>query len=493
MERSVQNVIGTWNELIPTTGNLSFDADNNIPAGAYDFESVLLHEMGHVLGLDHANLGSESGLSGSSRDYTRTEIGSDGSYNLNPGADGVIGSHDDVRGDDVNVNWFRRTDNNPFTTDASDVYDSSTYSVFSGDLPDGHLFSANGSRAVAALAGHANTESVMQQGIRTDEAQRTLTEDDVAGIRVGMSGLDGVQGTTDDYTINLSYAGLDSSADVLINFDNTVPFAATTGIGLLASSGHKQMYATGLHFNTSHNWFFNDEITQPPVPEPEPLLIGDTDGDGDVDTTDIITAYTNFTGPGAEDMTREQGDVDPHPDGDGDVDVSDIMLMFERFTGPNAPSDLSEPSSMLAAAQVADPIIPDLIYDAATGEVTLDPEGNVIQGYQLQTSTAGMLSANFLPALGGVVTATADELAEATLGPTGLSTVTSIGNVFPVGMNLVSLNSFLSTFTASVELGAPLVNFDLVVLNSPSVPEPSTYAMAISALLGLALLARRRR
>ena len=43
----VQNVVSIFNGLNSTTGNVSF---GNIPAGDIDFESVLLHEMGHSLG-----------------------------------------------------------------------------------------------------------------------------------------------------------------------------------------------------------------------------------------------------------------------------------------------------------------------------------------------------------------------------------------------------------------------------------------------------------
>lgn len=62
----------------------------------------------------------------------------------------------------------------------------------------------------------------------------------------------------------------------------------------------------------------------------------DADGDGDVDTTDIMTAFANYTGPigAAGGKTPAQGDVTPGPHGDGDVDVADIMAMFEAYTGP---------------------------------------------------------------------------------------------------------------------------------------------------------------
>src|SRR6185436_16298500 len=119
--------------------------------------------------------------------------------------DNVIGSSDDNRGDDVNLHWFRKSNDDPFTI-ASTV-DQTTYSRNVLDLPFGHNFTANADRTVATLLGHPNTEAVMQRGAFYDENQRSLTADDVATLRLGMSGLDMTAGTADDYTISLVYAG----------------------------------------------------------------------------------------------------------------------------------------------------------------------------------------------------------------------------------------------------------------------------------------------
>jgi len=103
---SIKNVVNTWNRLQPTTGNLVFGTNNNIPATAVDFESVVLHETGHCLGLAHPNAPTESGLTGNNRNFTKATKGVDGFFNLGSGADGIIGSNDDLRGDDVNLHWF---------------------------------------------------------------------------------------------------------------------------------------------------------------------------------------------------------------------------------------------------------------------------------------------------------------------------------------------------------------------------------------------------
>jgi hypothetical protein len=173
----VQNAVSTWNALAPTSPNLISGAANTIPSGQTDFESVALHEMGHCIGLAHVNLASESGLTDPDRNYTKSTNGVDDVFNVNTGSDGVRGSSDDVRGDDVNLHWFRRLDNNPFLVGGT--IDATTYARSSAALPLGHTFAANADRSVAVLHGAANTESVMQQGTYSDEDQRALAADDV--------------------------------------------------------------------------------------------------------------------------------------------------------------------------------------------------------------------------------------------------------------------------------------------------------------------------
>ncbi len=106
----------------------------------------------------------------------------------------------------------------------------STYSRELANLPPDDHYSANADQDVSALGryGVPNTEAVMQQGASYDEAQRTLSADDVAGIRYAMSGLNELQGTADDYTIHLIYAGLTSAANIVIGFNNSQTGFATT-------------------------------------------------------------------------------------------------------------------------------------------------------------------------------------------------------------------------------------------------------------------------
>ena len=270
-----QNVVNTWNGLLPTTGNLN---SVGISGTQIDYESTLLHEMGHSLGLAHVNLSTESGLTEPNRNYTKSTDGANNVFNLNAGVDGIRGSADDIRGDDVNLNYFRKADNNPVNIVAG-VVDSTTYSRNLADLPPGDNFSANADRAVAAALGFANTEAVMQQGAFSDENQRTLGADDVAGMLYAQSGLDEIAGTADDYTVFLDFVGLDAGADIVIDFDNAqTSFAESqSGGAFIGATDHVRITSTAIFLNTGFNWLFNQESKEEPpaipLDAPAPLWL----------------------------------------------------------------------------------------------------------------------------------------------------------------------------------------------------------------------------
>ncbi len=227
--------------------------------------------------------------------------------------------------------------------------------------------------------------------------------------------------------------------------------------------------------------------------------LGDSNCDGS-NLEDIQAAFTNFTGPGTTNWTtprtRAEGDV--HDDvlgattngtNDGDVDNLDIQTMFANFNpAPDAAGDV------LGAAGDGDPAIPDLIYDAATGEVVIDWEGNTLISYVLKNSTNSFIPGNHSTILlGSFTTATSNELSESTSFAEPGVTTRSLGNVFPTGLDLAGLQDLLTVNSIVLTLGGPQVPFDLVNLISiPPVPEPSTYVMAVLALVGLGLIARRR-
>lgn len=275
VEVSIQNVVDLWNDLTPSTGFLSFP----LASGEVDYESTLLHELGHSLGLAHVNMATESGFpSDPERNYTKSTDGvadatefNTADFDVAAGVDTVVGSSDDVRGDDGNLNYFNIATNNPGAIPLPATIDSSTYSRSLGSLPGGHLYAANGDRSVNAANGIPSTETVMQQGAFTTEIQRELSAEDVATIRYANAGIDEVVGGTDDYTINLIYVGEDGSADIVIGFDSAVSgfatsFSSGTGIafggvngGLHAAAVPSDTGASGVNiaFNETASWVFN--------------------------------------------------------------------------------------------------------------------------------------------------------------------------------------------------------------------------------------------
>ncbi|PTN11958.1 hypothetical protein [Nitrosomonas aestuarii] len=263
MEIPVQNAINTWNQQVPTTGNIKSD-ESIVPSRTFDFESVALHELGHCIGLAHPNMATESGLVGNDKNYTKAISGSNNRFDLDSGVDGIIGSSDDLRGDDINLHWFNRENNNPFVL--AEIIDITTYSLNLDDLPSGHQFAANGDRQVSLLLGLQTTEAVMQQGILSGESRRTLAADDIATLRLAMNGLDRLAGTPDDYILTLQYEGLTDDADIVFNFDNRASFAACSLTGFFLNDKHVVIQKGHISFNTGFIWFFNPELT-PPVPE----------------------------------------------------------------------------------------------------------------------------------------------------------------------------------------------------------------------------------
>lgn len=307
MEYAIQNNIAVYNQLTPTLDNLQRNGNNNIPSGSLDFESVALHEIGHCLGMSHVNLSSESQLTGSKQNYTKSTTGAgvstdpDKGYDLNAGADGVIGSSDDIRGDDENLIYFRRSNNNPFTIDT--VIDSTTYSRNLADLPAGHSYAANADRAVSTALGLPKTEAVMQQGTFFDEAQRTLGHDDVATLRYAQSGVDELEsGAADNYTTVLEYGGISNT-----NCDITVSFTATSSLafcqvgGTFVGSNHFSITTASIEFGDSFSWFFN---TPPANTAPVLNTIGNqslVEGDNlvvNISATDVDAGDTLSFSPG---------------------------------------------------------------------------------------------------------------------------------------------------------------------------------------------------
>ena len=252
-EQPLKNAIARWNRLRASSSNIR---DAILPDNKIDFESVAVHELGHCNGLGHPNLGSSVGGEGSAA--TAAAKGPNNRYDLNPGFDGVYGTDDDERGDDENLYVFNQRTNNPFTLPP--VIDGTSYSRDLGRLPARDLFPVNARRGLSAQFGSPNTEAVMQNDIFPGQTIRSVQHDDVATIRYAMSGLDGTQGTADDYRIRMNYAAPGTAdCNITVEYNSTETAAASCVVRGQRRNGNSAVYINSgtIYFNEEVDWFYN--------------------------------------------------------------------------------------------------------------------------------------------------------------------------------------------------------------------------------------------
>lgn len=269
----VQNAIDKLNLLVATEGNVRTGNDNDIANNQIDFESVFIHELGHCTGLAHINAASESGLPGNDSNYTRATDGANNTFDINRGPDNIIGSGDDVRGDDENLHWFFIGDNNPFALPTTPQ--AGTYSLDLNDLPPGDSFPANADRTVStSVFGIERTEGIMQQLSFSGEIQRALSADEVATYLHAQTGIDRQAGTADDYTMRVTYGGItaDTTCDVNVAFDNNETGFAVCQTGGRGLSGANAVVTTANTFyNTGSNWTYTAQRS--PLPGVDNLTV----------------------------------------------------------------------------------------------------------------------------------------------------------------------------------------------------------------------------
>ena len=272
IEIPAANIAKEINFFQTASPNLIFGGANDVPGGTVDFESLTLHELGHCIGLAHPNLGVQPGVESENTDFTISTDGANNVFDINileppedvdstaEGGDSVIGSADDQRGDDVNLNWFEVDVNNPFLTLNNPT--AANYSRDLADLPNADDYVSNAGRAVGSLLGVSNTEAVMQQGQFFDEDQRRLQADDVTALRYAMLGLDGLPNTGDDYTIRMVYGGIatdTSDCDIVIE-SNTTGFGSCSVGGFTYGGFPNNVVISGATYRYNQNfntWHFN--------------------------------------------------------------------------------------------------------------------------------------------------------------------------------------------------------------------------------------------
>ena len=212
---------------------------------------------------------------------------------------------------------------------------------------------------------------------------------------------------------------------------------------------------------------------------------GDFDEDGDVDSNDRTIQVSNWTGaavPGTFSKTFNEGDCD----GDGDVDTSDQTSTILNWTGAQTAGNTTDGGDA------------DLIYDPATGNVTLDASD----------TSSGLFISFVLGADDGMRPENLTESAPGNAGPffdvgtntdaktfqigqtdplnQGAGPEINLGDIFPAGLDLAGLADYLTLANYASELGAG-GELDLIV----KIPEPSSIALLLLGVLGL--VARRRK
>jgi hypothetical protein len=267
---TAEHIAAIWTSLLIWDENL--EPSLEIPRlGGTDFFGTLIHEFGHTLGLAHPTLIPRGqNLARGEGKFTTAEPGPNGKLDLDQGEDGLRGSADDERGDDVNAVFFKKADNDPYTLPESGIIDSTTYSREVEDLPEGDRSPNVSSREIARkVFALESTEGMMVSGgsLIPGQVRRGLSADDIAGIRYAMSGLDEIQGTRDDYTLKVEYVGIDDDADVMIRFDMPSGFAAAFVGTRPLSETHKAMGMNRIiNYNPkmpgNRKWFF---------PQPDPI------------------------------------------------------------------------------------------------------------------------------------------------------------------------------------------------------------------------------
>ena len=194
---------------------------------------------------------------------------------------------------------------------------------------------------------------------------------------------------------------------------------------------------------------------RPYVLDVESTLHGDVDYDDDVDADDYAVAMSSFTQPaGLMGSTAPVGVQiaqqpivanswdDGNLDRDFDVDNSDLLALVAAITSPPPTGEAG---------------VYTLMYDADTGEVSIDTAGGVLTGYSLKGSS---LDSNaHTPLLTGTSTSDASELSEADLFSDLTGTTLSLGTVLAPGLSLANFRNQFSSAIYTAEPGTGLQPF----------------------------------
>ena len=392
MEIPVKNAVAKWNQLIARRGNYSVD-DQLVKNGAFDFETVILHELGHSLGLGHPTdrLVLHTGSKVENIDFTVARKGEDGvfTYDIGDGwgalgADLVAGSRDDPRVDnDVNANFYyidtihpffldganlivnpNNSTNNPFNlSNLEGRVDSTTYTIDESYLKKLiHGFSEVITPAVSKLRGEPPTRGVMNSGLEVGEICRDLSVDDVAAVRFASAGLNEIAepdiSNSDDYKVELIYTGMDDyDAEIIITTSET-PLTksrkkdigsrvANTTVPLYTTSNpkHFNMLKTLTIFNEQYTYYYN---TASFASWRNSLCSWDVNNDNNITAIDVLLIINrlNLEGPSVLNGDRLQNDHYYDVNGDGLLTALDALQVVNYL---NLSSSIRTCSGSLAS------------------------------------------------------------------------------------------------------------------------------------------------
>ena len=311
---------------------------------------------------------------------------------------------------------------------------------------------------------------------------------------------DGLYIDTDDVTGGGLAAPIDDVGLALVGFDAAIQAAPNTGYvqfivpisttavstdtyfedpnGFWPESGWKAAYVQGVH---QDNLSIELTVTSDASYVAKTAVSGDFDGDLDVDNADIGVATGNFTGAAGAGEFFGQYYRDGDVDGDMDIDNADIGGVTGNFTGA-------------AAGNLTDTVgTPNLVYDPATGNVTIDAEGLAITSFQFENGDDSFVISEYNSpqdiGAGIFFGLSFEEVAAGVIGDTdanavGITGLFDFGDIFATGLDQAGLEAYLTTAFWGTS-GSGSGEFDLVL-----VPEPSS--LALLGLGGLLLVRRRR-
>jgi hypothetical protein len=264
-------------------------------------------------------------------------------------------------------------------------------------------------------------------------------------------------------------------------FGGTYTFVTSTGTLDAAPTLGSFTSTCGAGITTDYIQSGPTKVGNTVVVELKDVLIGDLNLDGDVDFSqfglqgDVQLILANLETPTG--MTWCDGDLNH----DGDVDFSQFGLQGDvQLMLPNLPSSLDLGHDVGTHEA-------ELVYNQVTGEVLFDVGPEIGQMTMYALEIFGGAAGDFFthsPNFADQGSPPYDALSYTELTQTGLTVgEDSVGLVLPPGLTAGQI------FFEVSPIGAPGFLGTVTVI----VPEPSTVCLALLGLLGLALIARRRR